>query len=283
MLPGAPSEKEDVITVEDGYLVVNGVKTDYQVKTDDVIEVVDGYVTVNGVKTDIYVPDCNHSWTTVTTNPTCTAGGYDTKTCTLCGKSVKDNETPKLDHTYSSTYSFDDSNHWFGCTGCDAKKDTASHTPDADDNCTVCDIPLSATHGVVYDISADGTYAEVIGYTGAATKVKIASEYQGLPVKNIYNEAFCNNGTITSVIIPDTVTSIGDSAFASCSSLTSVVIPDSVTSIGYKAFSYCTILTSINYDGTVEEWNAISKDEYWNNGVPATEVVCSDGTVSKYS
>ena len=79
MLPGAPSEKEDVITVEDGYLVVNGVKTDYQVKTDDVIEVVDGYVTVNGVKTDIYVPDCNHSWTTVTTNPTCTAGGYDTK------------------------------------------------------------------------------------------------------------------------------------------------------------------------------------------------------------
>ena len=52
MLPGAPSEKEAVITVEDGYLVVNGVKTDYQVKTDDVIEVEDGYVVVNGNKTE---------------------------------------------------------------------------------------------------------------------------------------------------------------------------------------------------------------------------------------
>ena len=52
LLPGAPSEKEDVITVEDGYLVVNGVKTDYQIKTDDVVEVVDGYVVVNGNKTE---------------------------------------------------------------------------------------------------------------------------------------------------------------------------------------------------------------------------------------
>ena len=259
MLPGAPSEKEDVITVEDGYLVVNGVKTDYQVKTDDVIEVVDGYVVVNGVKTqykvdtpdvieviggyvyvngvktDIYVPDCNHTWTTTTTAPTCTAGGYDTKTCTLCGKSVKDNETAKLDHNYATTYSFDDNNHWFGCTGCDAKKDTAAHTPDDDGICTVCQTPISATPGVIYDISADGTYAEVIGYNGTASKVKIAAEYNGLPVTNIYDFAF-SGADISSVSVPEGVISIGRSAFAGCNDMESIIIPSTIKSIGEYAF-----------------------------------------------
>ena len=262
------AQKEDVITVEDGYLVVNGVKTDYQVKTEDVIEVVDGYVTVNGVKTehkvdtpdvievidgyvyvngvktDIYVPDCNHSWTTVTTMPTCTAGGYDTKICTLCGKSVTENETAKLDHTYSTTYSFDDNNHWFTCTGCDATKDQANHTPDAEDICTACQMPMSDTFGVVYDISSDGTYAEVITYEGKATKVKIASEYQGLPVRSIFDSAF-KDKSITSVVIPSSVTTIGNSAFSNCFGLASVVIPDSVTTIGSYAFSWCSSLTSV--------------------------------------
>ena len=242
-LPGTPTDKEDIITIEDGYLVVNGKKTEYKVDTPDVIEIIDGYVVVNGVKTDIFVPTCNHSWTTVTTAPTCTADGYDTLTCSLCGKSITQNETAKLDHTYSTTYSFDDNNHWFTCTGCDSKKDEAAHTPDDDGICTVCQMPTSATPGVIYDISADGTYAEVIGYEGTATKVKIASVYKGLPVTNIYSNAFKDNTKITNVIIPDSITSIS-SAFSGCSSLTSVTIPDSVTTIS-GAFYNCTSLTEV--------------------------------------
>ncbi|MDY4854374.1 MAG: leucine-rich repeat domain-containing protein, partial [Prevotella sp.] len=51
--------------------------------------------------------------------------------------------------------------------------------------------------------------------------------------------AFSGCTGLTSVTIPNSVTSIGGSAFAWCESLTSVTIPNSVTSIGNEAFAYC--------------------------------------------
>ena len=51
---------------------------------------------------------------------------------------------------------------------------------------------------------------------------------------------------MTSVTIPNSVTSIGDESFWACSGLTSVTIPNSVTSIGDKAFRYCYGLTRID-------------------------------------
>ena len=50
---------------------------------------------------------------------------------------------------------------------------------------------------------------------------------------------------MSSIVIPDGVTSIGSSAFYYCSSLSSIVIPDSVTSIGSSAFYNCSSLSSI--------------------------------------
>ena len=57
---------------------------------------------------------------------------------------------------------------------------------------------------------------------------------------------------ITKIVIPDSVTSIGDYAFEYCSGLTSVMIPDSVTSIGYDAFYGCKGLTSITIPNSVK-------------------------------
>ncbi len=50
---------------------------------------------------------------------------------------------------------------------------------------------------------------------------------------------------VTSVVIPDGVTSVGDCAFAGCGSIVSVTIPGSVTSIGSSAFNYCTGLEEV--------------------------------------
>ena len=193
----------------------------------------------------------DHDWTVVTTPPTCQAQGYDTKTCSICGKVEVENYTDIVDHAWATEYTFDNSFHWYECNTCDEIKDKAEHTPDESGECTVCKALVGATEGVVYDVFDGGAYAGVIGYEGTATRVRIADTYNGLPVKTIYDQAFNNNDKITSVIIPDNVTSIGSRAFDDCDSLTSVVIGDSVTSIGERAFSFCDSLTSVEIPDSV--------------------------------
>ena len=65
--------------------------------------------------------------------------------------------------------------------------------------------------------------------------------FQGI----ILEEAFYQCKTLNKVIIPSSVTSIGESAFQGCSSLTSVEITDSVTCIGDGAFYLCTSLNNV--------------------------------------
>ena len=83
--------------------------------------------------------------------------------------------------------------------------------------------------------------------------------------------AFSGCDGLTSITIPDSVTSIGSSAFENCSGLTSIVIPDSVTSIDHWAFQYCTGLTSATIGNGVKNisryafWDCASlKDIYFN-------------------
>ncbi len=83
-------------------------------------------------------------------------------------------------------------------------------------------------------------------------------------VTSIGDYAFYGCSSLTNVTIPDGVTTIGDCAFCHCSSLTSVTIPYSVKTIGSYAFWYCASLTSIKYRGTSSQWSAINKDYNWN-------------------
>ena len=71
--------------------------------------------------------------------------------------------------------------------------------------------------------------------------------------QTIANSAFRYCSSLTSITIPDSVTSIGDSTFIECYSLTSITIPDSVTSIGRNAFMWCGNLSSVIFENT-EGW-----------------------------
>ena len=66
---------------------------------------------------------------------------------------------------------------------------------------------------------------------------------------------------IISAVIEDGVINVSDCAFSYCSNLTSILIPKSVTMIG-NAFSYCPNFTDIYYSGTAVEWAALTEDTW---------------------
>ena len=94
-------------------------------------------------------------------------------------------------------------------------------------------------------------------------------------------DAFSGCKKLSSVTIPDSVTSIGNQAFFDCRKLISITIPDSVTSIGIQAFSYCAESVDINYKGTKAQWSAIGKSFLWDYGSENYTIHCSDGDISK--
>ena len=148
-------------------------------------------------------------------------------------------------HVYSEKITYDKASHWYECLECGSKKDEASHTFE-ENFCTKCEYVIHPTEGIIYEVSEDGTYAIVVGYQGTENEMIIANRYNGLPVTAIGERALFRCGAnLTSVVIPDSVTTIGEGAFTSCISLTSVVIGDSVTSIGNYAFYYCKSLISV--------------------------------------
>ena len=81
-------------------------------------------------------------------------------------------------------------------------------------------------------------------YIGNGCDIVLPTDYKGEDYV-IGANAFKNEKTVTSVTIPNSVTTIGNSAFYGCTGLTSVTIPNSVTSIESRAFYNCTRLTSV--------------------------------------
>jgi len=113
------------------------------------------------------------------------------------------------------------------------------------------------TNPAYFGTTSDGNGGLVIiGYNSGAyinRAVIIPGTINGLPVTAIGNgrDGVFIDSVVTSVIIPNSVTTIGESAFSTCQTLTSVTIPDSVTTIGEWAFSNCATLPSVTIPNSV--------------------------------
>ena len=137
-------------------------------------------------------------------------------------------------------------------------------------SCVYCGQP--ASEGLDMVLISEGEYTVSGIGTCTDTEILIPTTYNGLPVVSVEASAFLDKTSITSVVLPDGITSIGENAFNGCESLTSVTfgknsqlssigpgafnycyslesitIPESVTSIGSEAFNYCCGLRSVTF------------------------------------
>ncbi len=165
--------------------------------------------------------------------------------------------TVSKDGVVTINYISDDENHRVVING--EKSNVETHTYGSDDVCTICFHKCSYTRSLLFTFDETNQYYTVTGLQEGTTptEVIIPATYKNYPVKDIGYQAFCDY-----------------------TSLTSITIPDSITSIGEYAFSYCSSLTTINFAGTISQWQNIQKDDGWDSSTEYS-VVCSDGTVSK--
>ena len=87
---------------------------------------------------------------------------------------------------------------------------------------------------------------EVFWYSCSLSNIVIPGS-----VTSIGNWAFKGCTSLSNIVIPNSVTSIGDWAFSDCTSLSNIVIPNSVTSIGEGAFNGCSFLECISIPKSV--------------------------------
>lgn len=204
-----------------------------------------------------------HDWDTevVITPPTCTEQGYTSRVCNNCGEDEKFNFQPPTGHTEGE---------WIVDI-----KPTTTLAGSRHKECTVCGerlttelIPvLGAGSDGTFDYvpSGNGTYAVESATTSLSGEITIPSEYNGVAVTEIINQGFYNCRGITKVIIPDSITYIGDGAFSGCEELETVIIGNGVTYIGIEAFHHDDNLTHAYYEGTQSEWNSVEADSNTNN------------------
>lgn len=101
-----------------------------------------------------------------------------------------------------------------------------------------------ATDNSAFTYVNHGDSIEITGFDNSISDVVIPSEIEGLPVTAISVGAFYLS-TITSIEVPDSVTSIGEMAFLGCTSLKSVKLSTGVAKIDKNAFGSCSALQEI--------------------------------------
>jgi hypothetical protein len=96
----------------------------------------------------------------------------------------------------------------------------------------------------------DGSSVTITDCDMDVSRIDIPSKIEGYPVTRIEKDAFAYS-SLTSIVLPKSLITIGDSAFFGCKKLASIILPDSVTTIGNKAFADCNKLTTVTMSNSL--------------------------------
>lgn len=130
-----------------------------------------------------------------------------------------------------------------------------------------------------YELNDEDGTAKVTGYKGSESIIQIPSSFikdgKKYKVTAIDSAAFTDNSIVKKVIIPDTITEIGDSVFYNCTSLESVVIPEGTTVLAENMFSDCTSLKEVVLPSTL---TSIGESDF--SGCTSLEKIVIPATVT---
>lgn len=109
---------------------------------------------------------------------------------------------------------------------------------------------------LVFDLVGSSAYSVRAANTSISGDIDIPQTYNGKPVVVIQNSAFKDCSSLTSILIPNSIKSIGINAFENCSNITEITIPEGVTLIGNNTFKGCVKLASASFPTSIESFGA---------------------------
>ena len=227
-------------------------------------------------------PAIEHVYANVITSPTAKEDGYISCVCSNCGDFYIDSKIVPFEFVITSS-----NRNQIGFTGLTDEKLVIPAVFKSED--------------VWYRVTSIDDSA----FCSCATLVEVVIPES---IKKIGKYAFRDCDALVQIDIPSSVESIGEFAFYSCDSLISVTMGDNenlrriegscfaecekletvristnITSIVFYAFRGCSSLEKIEYSGSVDQWNNISKQEGypWNSDTGAYTIYCTDGKITK--
>lgn len=179
-------------------------------------------------------------------------------------------------------YTYSEGN-WTKYMGQDVFYDMIAEYEEEIDSLNIRLAPVNFEDYAILDES--GTSITGLNLSNADKMDKVKSIEIPNTIQTIGDSALAGCTNLKYVIFEEgsTLNKIGEQAFMWCGSIENLAIPVTVTNIAAEVFYGCLSLTSITYNGTKEQWKAITfgVDWYGDQNTPNFIITCTDGTIAK--